>query len=88
MWCGGGADLRSGKWCLPYARGPRWTAPSEKRVRPCPAPAPELRARRLHMPVIRPVCLDLDEEYRDDDHDTSAAGSVETRVTTTCGFVA
>jgi hypothetical protein len=55
-----GADLRSGKWCLPYARGPRWTAPSEKRVRPCPAP-PEMRARRLRMPVIRPVCLDLDE---------------------------
>jgi hypothetical protein len=25
------------------------------------APAPELRARRLRMPVIRPVCLDLDE---------------------------
>lgn len=83
-----GADLRSGKWCLPYARGhggPRRPRSGCGRVPPPPVPRPRCAraARRLRMPVIRPVCLDLDEEYRDDDHDTAAAGSVETRVTTT-----
>ena len=45
-----------------------------------------MRARRLRMPVIRPVCLDLDETTKNTGTTTTrtvAAGSVETRVTTT-----
>lgn len=76
--------VRSGKWCLPYARGhgePRRPRSGCGRV----LPPPEMRARRLRMPVIRPVwCVPQSRrEYRDDDYDTVAAGSVETRVTTT-----